>query len=757
MTTQTIRRSSSSTGIQSGARPRPPVRRFIRLPGIWLSSVAFLLTLTACQSGLVRQDSAPSELATGIEPSPFLLRKLAPGSTAQASKLLPTASALQPDPTTPLLPCGDGDYALKDLAVKSVSLSYQDVDAAIDVLAAMGYTTRIVGGQKANVAAGERFNCDHFPVIMLNAEPDDSKMTFFPDGSNSIASQSNAYQSGAALANLNRIRRSHSGDIDRLMVFYHPEQSQVLSRFEDHVYQIVDAPAAQVYIEAWVLEISEEDSRELGIKYAENIRDDASITLGDIDGEGDTVDFTSDNRVDIDGEFLFRPEIGVLKRVRALVENGKAEILSRPSLLTLSNRQAVIQIVDVIQYPEIETTYQGLSSVTSGVSFGSLSVGITLNLRPRVSADRKWVSLEIDAIVDSEDEENTGQAFQASPTAANDRVLIAEKPGFSSRRVRTFARIPDRTPIIVGGLVTKEKSTISNRVPILGKIPLIGGLFGFTDKDVTQREIMIVLTPYVLAEEGAGIRSNTPKESKLFDDSDMALFSNRYRLRGEDIFDLSQLTDNREYLRNEFAARQAVHVNPDLIHDAHYAAFLNGNMPGGEALVARTFFDLAQKLELSRQLDLERIEVSMISGDQIIRTSLKDVLDQAGNQPVFLRPGSGTATGVYAEIGSNEREPGEGAVRINIGSDADRLTDAVIAREIIALNGGIDSLKIRHIQLGQFIQLPNFENSEYFAIDSETLRVFESSVRYEQIVRSSLARAYQGVTTTSQPTPAGGR
>ena len=147
----------------------------------------------------------------------------------------------------------------------------------------------------------------------------------------------------------------------------------------------------------------------------------------------------------------------------------------------------------------------------------------------------------------------------------------------------------------------------------------------------------------------------------------------------------------------------------------------------------------------------------MISGDQITRTSLKDVLDRAGNQPVFLRPGSGTATGVYAEIGSNEREPGEGAVRINIGSDADRLTDAVIAREIIALNGGIDSLKIRHIQLGQFIQLPNFENSEYFAIDSETLRVFESSVRYEQIVRSSLARAYQGVTTTPQPTPAGGR
>ena len=725
-------------------------RAYYRLqqPGFCLCSVAFLLMLAACQNSNVRQESTASEFATGIEPSPFLLRKLAPNSIGQASKLLPTTSALQPDQTIPLPPCGDGDFALKDLAAKSVSLSYQDVDASIDVLSAMGYTTRIVGGQNANVIAGERFVCDVLPVVMLNAEPDDSKMTFFPDGSNQIASQADAYREGAALANLNRIKRSHSGDIDRLMVFYHPEQSQALSRLEDHVRQVVDAPAAQVYIEGWVLEVGEEDSRELGIKYAENIKDDASIMLGDTDGEGDTVDFTSDNRVDVDGEFLFRPDIGVLKRVRALVENGKAEILSRPSLLTLSNRQSVIQIVDVIQYPEIETTYQGLSSVTSGVRFGSLSVGITLNLRPRVSADRQWVSLEIDAIVDAEDEENTGQAFQASPTAADDRVLIAEKPGFSSRRVRTFARIPDRTPIIVGGLVTKEESTISNRVPILGGIPLIGGLFGFTDKDVTQREIMIVLTPYVLAEEGAGVRSNTPKESELFDDSDMSLFSNRYRLRGEDIFDLSQLTDDNEYLRHEFAARQAVHANPELMHDAHYAAFLNGNMPGGEALVGRTFFDLVQKLKLSRELDLDRIQVSMISGNHIVRTSLKDVLDQAGEQPVVLSLDAGTATGVFAELGSYEREPREGAVRIDSKSDADRFADAIIAREIIALNGGIDNLKIRHIQLGQFIELPDFEKNEYFAVDSETLRIFESSLRYEQIVRSSMAQAYKGVSST---------
>ena len=82
---------------------------------------------------------------------------------------------------------------------------------------------------------------------------------------------------------------------------------------------------------------------------------------------------------------------------------------------------------------------------------------------------------------------------------------------------------------------------------------------------------------------------------------------------------------------------------------------------------------------------------------------------------------------------------------INNSSDADRFVNAVIAREIIALNGGLDSLRIRHLHLGQFIELPNFDSNEYFAVDVETLRVFESSIHYEQILRSSLTQAYQRV------------
>ena len=709
--------------------------------------VLFLcLLLVSCQS------SGDSRQATSSEAPPlpindsFSLRKLAPGTSAQATKLLQSSAALQPDQKFPISPCEYGDFSMRELAVKSISLSYQEVDSAIDVLSAMGYTTRVVGGANNNIVLGERFDCEHLPVVMLDAEPDDSKLTFFPEGLDSIESQSSAYQDGATAASLNRINRSHSGDIDRLMVFYHPEEPQALSQLEDHVSYIIDTPAPQVYIEGWVLEVSEEDSRELGIRYATNIGTDGLVSGGNLtEDDGDSLEYRRDNRVDVDGNLLFNPAIGMLAQVRALVENGKAEILSRPSLLTMSNRQAVIQIVDVIQYPELDTTYQGLSSVTSGVRFGSLNVGITLNLRPKVSADRQWVSLEVDATVDAENEENKGQAYQASPTSPDDRVVIAEKPGFSSRRVRTFARIPDRTPIIIGGLVSKEESEVKRRVPFLGAIPGVGGLFGYTDTDVTRREIMIVLTPHVLAEDATSVRSNTPKDSRLFDDADLSLFGNRYRLRSEDIFDLDQITDDPEFLRNQFAARQAIHDNPELIDSAHYATFLNGDMPGGEALVGRTFFDLVQKLRLDSELDYATVQVTVLDGDRMLRTTLEDVLSQAGETPIVMSIDAASVTGVYAQLGSQEVTPTVGSIHINSRADAERFAKSVIAREIISLNGGLESLKIRHIQAGQFIALPSLDSGEQMSIDAQTLFIYESSSHYEQILRTRIDEAYRDI------------
>ena len=187
-------------------------------------------------------------------------------------------------------------------------------------------------------------------------------------------------------------------DLDQLIVFYHDSQIVQMERFTELLRSVVDTASPQVYIETMVLEVSEEDSKELGVAYqTANIGSNSLLQLGSLGvGEGPTVDFERNNRQDSDGNFEFNPGIGIQAQVRALVDSGKAEILARPSVLALSNRQAVIQIVDVIQSPIVESSIGTTGElVVSAYQFEPLLLGITLNLRPRVSADREWVSLEI--------------------------------------------------------------------------------------------------------------------------------------------------------------------------------------------------------------------------------------------------------------------------------------------------------------------------------------------------------------------------
>lgn len=729
--------------------------------GMWITSTSVTIAVSGCAGLSVEERATSADLPEADSrtepPGDLTLDKQGPAATPDTAgkDLHGPVDGLRADAPAQ---CGFGRYALRDLSAKSIALSYQDVEAAREMLTALGYTVLVNGAGDGDVGRsamnGRQYSCNQLPVVMINAAADDGKLSIGAPRPVNTGVESGGGQGGyqsadqmdVAQGELSTIERSHSADVDRMLAFYHPEEPEVLSRLQSHIRYVVDAPAPQVYIEGWVLEISEEDSRELGIRYTEGLDDDEELSLGSTDGSEDALDFTSDDRVDAAGDPVFLTAEGVLKRIRAFVENEKAKILSRPSLLTLSNRQSVIQVVDVIQYPLLETTFQGLGNVTSGVQFGSLRIGITLNLRPRVSADRQWVSLEIDATVDAEDEENTGQAFQTDPETG-ERVLLAEKPGFNSRRVHTFARIPDRTPIIVGGLVSTEDSTAKQRVPWIGEIPYLGALFGFTDKDVTQREIMIVLTPYVLAEEQASVRTNAPKESAVFDDVGMELFDDRYRLRGEDVFDLSPIVGSERFARHELMAKRAIDENPSLLEDPDFAAFVGGSIPGGDALVDRTFFDLARKRGLDLELDPANIRISSIRDDRVVPSNLEDVLDRRdGDEAILITSGRDRiSTGAHARIVDSDETTPEGAIRIQDKSDVLRLLSSVAARRLIAINGGLQNLQIRTLNAGQFIALPNFESDQGFSIDSETIRVYRQSSAYARIVDERLEEAYRAV------------
>jgi general secretion pathway protein D len=184
--------------------------------------------------------------------------------------------------------------------------------------------------------------------------------------------------------------------------------------------------------------------------------------------------------------------------IHALSGVTKTEILSRPSILTRSNQQATILVGQ--QVPLLDTSTQNTNSnnITSTVTYRD--VGIILRVTPFITAEglvEMIVSPEISSL------SATTVSIPGSGTA----------PVIDRRSADTVVVTPSDRTIVIGGLISSQKNDTDTKVPILGDIPVIGYAFKRKKKDNTKTELLIFLTPHVVA---------TPDELASLSDSERA-------------------------------------------------------------------------------------------------------------------------------------------------------------------------------------------------------------------------------------------
>lgn len=170
--------------------------------------------------------------------------------------------------------------------------------------------------------------------------------------------------------------------------------------------------------------------------------------------------------------------------VRAIAATGKAEVLSRPSILARNNQPASVVIG---QYVPLITS---VSYTDSGNPINSVSytaVGIILTVTPYITSDG-LVQMIVVPQSSSVDSSNYTTITSGVTTPYIDTVSA-----------NTVAITPSGQTIVIGGLMYRSRSTDVSKVPLLGDIPWLGNLFKRTTISNSRKELLIFLTPYVLS------------------------------------------------------------------------------------------------------------------------------------------------------------------------------------------------------------------------------------------------------------------
>lgn len=169
-------------------------------------------------------------------------------------------------------------------------------------------------------------------------------------------------------------------------------------------------------------------------------------------------------------------------QIFALVQTGRARIISRPNITTMSGKNASILVGGQIPIP----VKQGGSD--GGISVEYKNYGIELNLlSPKVDNNGNITS-EVVASVSRLDWSNA--------VTANGINI----PGVTTRSANTMVNIPSGMTMVIGGLLNSEETKVTQKVPLLGDIPVLGELFKYHYNTNDNSEIMILLTPRVVNE-----------------------------------------------------------------------------------------------------------------------------------------------------------------------------------------------------------------------------------------------------------------
>jgi hypothetical protein len=167
--------------------------------------------------------------------------------------------------------------------------------------------------------------------------------------------------------------------------------------------------------------------------------------------------------------------------IRALKQQGRLDILSRPQIMTLDNQSARILVGQSVPYVGGTTVTTGI--VTNDVNYRD--TGVSLQVTPRITPDGRVFMRVIPEI-------SKPQSTQV--TLGNGATATA----FDVQTIETTIAAQDGETVAIGGLITRIDAKLENKIPWFGDLPWLGTAFRYRTQAKERREIVVILTPHII-------------------------------------------------------------------------------------------------------------------------------------------------------------------------------------------------------------------------------------------------------------------
>jgi type II secretory pathway component GspD/PulD (secretin) len=185
--------------------------------------------------------------------------------------------------------------------------------------------------------------------------------------------------------------------------------------------------------------------------------------------------------------------------VQALTGMGETRILSNPHIAVIDGEKAEIRVVTREPYSEAHLAAGSTNVVAETFQF--VDVGVSLDVTPRIN-DMDMISMTIRPEISSVVSRYRG-AISATDGVPIVRTSYAD----------TMVSIKNGETIIIAGMIENEQRQDQSRIPLLGRIPVLGALFRQKKTESTNRELIVFLTPRIVSGERPYLRMRDVKKS----------------------------------------------------------------------------------------------------------------------------------------------------------------------------------------------------------------------------------------------------